>query len=206
MDSLQSELAAGIQALGLTLEPEAQQRLLEFLHLLQKWNRAYNLTAIDTLPEMITHHVLDSLAIAPYVKGARILDAGTGAGFPGIPLALYYPNQQFVLLDSVGKKIRFLQQAITQFKFDNVTAVQERMEKFVLLPGFDVIICRALGKIQEVMSQTEHLLNANGQWLFMKGVYPATELEQVSQAYVVHKINIPNIAAERHIIVVDKKE
>ena len=195
-------LSQGIAELGLTIPQHVQDNMLSFIELLQQWNRVYNLTAITKTSAMITHHLLDSLSIAPYLQGQRILDVGSGAGFPGIPLAMAFPEKTFVLLDSRGKKTRFLQQAVMQCKLTHVTVVQVRMEQFTTETCFDVIIGRAVGSMVEVVEKTKHLLNQGGYWLMMKGGYPTEELAHVTTPYVVHPLLVPGLNARRHVVVI----
>jgi 16S rRNA (guanine527-N7)-methyltransferase len=198
---LLNTLSEGIVSLGLSMDRDAKQRLIDFLYFLQKWNHAYNLTAINSLDKMLTHHLLDSLAVADYIKGDSVLDVGSGAGFPGVPLSIYFPNKQFVLLDSNGKKIRFLFQAKSALNLKNVECEQERVENFISVKPFDVIICRAVGNIKNLMQSSGHLLASNGRWLFMKGAFPEAELKAL-QGFTVKKISVPGMEAERHLIIV----
>lgn len=197
-------LQQGLQQLQLTMPETQQTRLLAFLSFLQQWNQAYNLTAIDTLDEMIVLHVLDSLSIVPYVIGVRILDVGTGAGFPGVPLALYYPDKHFTLLDSNGKKTRFLLQAKSQFHLDNIDVVHSRAENYHTERCFDAIICRAVMSIREMIDKTRHLCCKNGQFLAMKAGYPVGELKDVKNPVTVHQLTVPGLQAKRHLVIADR--
>lgn len=192
-----------LSEMGLTMPAAQQQKALAFLHFLKKWNKAYNLTAIHGIDDMVTQHLLDSLSIAPYLQGQNILDVGTGAGFPGIPLALYYPDKHFTLLDSNGKKTRFLLQAKSEFDFPNVEIVQERVENFQTANCFDAIIFRAVKSIQEMISKTQHLCCKNGQLLAMKAVYPTIELQNLSNPFTVQALSVPGLEAERHLIIIE---
>lgn len=198
-------LAAGIDELGLTIPSSVQAALLEFLQLLLKWNKAYNLTAITDPNQMITQHVLDSLSIAAYCHGNRILDVGSGAGFPGIPLALTFPEKSFVLLDSQQKKTTFLIQAVATFKIVNVSIVRARVEQYVADACFDTIICRAFGTIEDILEKTRHLLCAEGRWLLMKGVFPREELEGLALPYSVQQLKVPGLGAERHLVIIENQ-
>ena len=202
---LQQKLADGLSALPLELNASVQHQLIDYLQLLVKWNRAYNLTAIRQPEQMVTRHLLDSLVIGPYLQGPRILDVGTGAGLPGIPLALAYPDLQFTLLDSNGKKIRFVTQAVAELGLANVDVIQSRIEAFQPECRFDTIPARAFASIEELIDQTTRLLVDKGQYLIMKGVYPVAEVEAMPEGYqveAVHQLKVPALDAERHLLIV----
>ena len=204
-DSLLDKLANGLNALPLELDANIQSRLIDFIHLLVKWNRAYNLTAVRQPEQMVPRHLLDSLVIGPYLQGPSILDVGTGAGLPGIPLALAYPDHHFTLLDSNGKKIRFVTQAVAELGLANVDVIQSRVEAFQPAGRFDTITARAYASIEELVSQTKHLLADGGQYLIMKGVYPVAEVEAMPTGYRIeasHQLNVPKLDAERHLLIV----
>ena len=204
-DVLLEKLADGLKALPLELNDSVQRRLIDFVQLLVKWNRAYNLTAIRQPEQMVTRHLLDSLVIGPYLKGPHILDVGTGAGLPGIPLALAYPDHHFTLLDSNGKKIRFVTQAVAELGLANVDVIQSRIEAFQPTCRFDTITARAYASIDELISQTTRLLADKGQYLIMKGIYPIAEVEAIPAGYqvaAVHQLDVPNLDAERHLLVI----
>lgn len=204
-DSLLDKLAEGLAALSLDLSDHVQHQLVDFLHLLVKWNRAYKLTAVRQPEQMVTRHLLDSLVIGPYLQGPRILDVGTGAGLPGIPLALAYPNCQFTLLDSSGKKIRFVTQAVAELGLVNVDVVQSRVEAYQPASRFDTVTARAYSSIEELVKQTAHLLADGGQYLIMKGAYPVAEVEAMPAGYhleAIHQLQVPRLDAQRHLLVV----
>lgn len=193
----------GIKQLSFTLEPLARQRVVDYLELLQKWNKAYNLTAVRSIEEMVPKHLFDSLVIAPFIHGQRILDVGTGAGLPGIPLAITYPQKEFVLMDSNGKKTSFLIQAKQTLGLDNVQIVHSRVEAYSQTSGFDSIVSRAFASIIDMLKLTQHLLAPNGQFLAMKGVYPEQEILAIPKEYTVlncHRLQVPGLEAERHLV------
>lgn len=192
----------GLRELNLDLAPAARDKLIAFLQFLQKWNQSYNLTAITDLKKMLSYHVLDSLSIAPFIQGDHILDVGSGAGFPGIPLAVYFPQKRWILLDSNGKKARFLIQAKAEFKLDNIEVVNERVETWSNGQRFDTIITRAVGSIPELIQQTQSLLAPGGCWLFMKGALPHDELSALTLPSKTHTLSVPGVDAARHLIVV----
>lgn len=195
-----------LKELGVSVLPDVQEKMLDFLAFLQKWNKAYNLTAITDLDEMLRQHLLDSLTVLPYLKAARVLDVGSGAGFPGIPLALCLPDVGFTLLDTNGKKTRFLLQAATLLEMSNVEVVQQRMENYRPDQGFDVIICRAVGAMADIVAATRPALAPGGAWLFMKGQYPDAELESVLYPSEVHRLTVPGTSVQRHLVVIKKNE
>lgn len=196
-------LAQGIAALGLPLDVARQERLLAYLALLVKWNKAYNLTAIRDPQEMVTKHLLDSLAVLPHLHGAQVLDVGSGAGLPGIPLAIYDPARQFTLLDSNGKKTRFLLQAKGELGLSNLSVVHSRLEQY--RPGqlFDTVTARAFASLADMTAGTAHLLAPGGALLAMKGEYPQDELDALPPGFVVREIialTVPGLEAQRHLV------
>lgn len=177
-------------------------KLAEYISLLERWNQTYNLTSVRDPEEMITRHILDSLALRPYLQGKTILDVGTGAGLPGIPLALTEPDREFYLLDSNGKKTRFVTQATVNLKLSNVKVIQSRVEKFKPELCFDTIISRAFSSIAEFLRLTQHLRCPGGCWLAMKGEYPTAELAEISKEFSaeVHDLKISGLEAKRHVV------
>ncbi len=199
----QQQLSAGLKSMAITLSESQQDLLLDFLTLLYKWNQAYNLTAIRDVNEMVSRQLLDSLSILNLLEGSRILDVGTGPGLPGIPLAVARPDCQFVLIDSNGKKTRFVQQAITTLGLDNATVVQTRVEAYSVLEKFDTITSRAFAALPKIVQLTQHLLADKGQLLAMKGTIPTeeiAELEARGYQIVVDPLHVPKNDAERHAL------
>lgn len=177
--------------------------LLQYLLLLNKWNLAYNLTAVRDLESMVSKHILDSVAIIPWLHGLRILDVGTGAGLPGIPLAITHPECQFVLLDSNGKKTRFLNEVKRQLSLNNLEVVQFRVENYHPAQAFDTVISRAFSSLDQMVHWTQHLIAADGIWLAMKGRYPDTELDMLHHQYRVERYNVAGIEGERCCVLID---
>ncbi len=177
--------------------------LWDYLVLLNKWNLAYNLTAVRDVESMISKHILDSLAIVPWVKGSNILDVGTGAGLPGIPLAIAKPETHFVLLDSNGKKIRFLNEVKRQLDLKNLEIVQFRVENYHPVQGFDTVISRAFSSLEQMIHWTQHLIAKDGIWLAMKGRYPDTELNEIHQKYRVEQYTVEGVDGERCCVLID---
>jgi len=203
-------LRAGISRLqgfelsaGATGDALAEQ-LTRYLYELEKWNRAYNLTAVRDPAEMVVRHVLDALSVNAFIYGVRILDVGTGAGLPGIPLALVNPDKQFTLLDSNGKKIRFVRHAAGVLGLSNVEPVQARIESWEPLLAFDTIVSRAFSTLADFINGSGHLLNKGGRLLAMKGKLPRDEIAALPAGWQVtasHSIVVPGLDAERHALV-----
>ncbi len=200
--ALQARLEQGIARLGLSLPAAAVSRLLDYQALLERWNAAYNLTAVRDPAEMITRHLLDSLAILPFVCGASLADLGTGPGLPGVVLAIAAPGREVLLVDSNGKKVRFLREAIRALKLDGVRAVQSRVED--VQGRFDCITARAFASLADMLAWGGHLLAPEGIWLAMKGRQSEDELSGVPRDFAVretHVLAIPGLEAERRLIV-----
>ncbi|MBX9676218.1 MAG: 16S rRNA (guanine(527)-N(7))-methyltransferase RsmG [Methylotenera sp.] len=195
-------LAHGIVSMGLAVSDEAQQKLLAYLSLLQKWNKVYNLTAVRDPLEMVTLHLLDSLSVLPYVTNKNILDVGSGGGLPGVVLAICKPKLQVTTIDTVQKKVIFMRQVKGELGLNNLTPVHARVENFKPDVPFEQVISRAFSEIGLFIELTQHLIEKNGQWLAMKGVMPATELEGlVMQPVNIMPLKVAGLDAERHLLV-----
>lgn len=200
--SLESVLSAGLAALGLECPGERRQQLLDYVGLLAKWNRVYNLTAVRDPEEMVTRHLLDSLVVLPYLRGERVLDVGTGAGLPGIPLAIMSPEREFVLLDSNSKKTRFVQQVITELGLVNAQVVHARVEQYRPERPFDVVISRAFATVADMLAGAGRHCAAGGAILAMKGADPAAELQDVGPDFAVERVvalSVPGLDEARHL-------
>jgi 16S rRNA (guanine527-N7)-methyltransferase len=204
----QQDLEMGLRELNLNCSSLQLEKLLKYLELLQRWNKAFNLTAIRDPLQMVRLHLLDSLAIHPYVQGLKsIIDVGTGPGLPGIPLAILNPEINFTLLDSNGKKTRFLFQAINELKLTNTSEINHRVEAYQPNQLFDAVISRAFSSISDMLNQCDHLVSDQGCFLAMKGKKPDSELSQMSKAYKVievSEVNVPLIDSERHLVKIIK--
>jgi 16S rRNA (guanine527-N7)-methyltransferase len=197
------ELGRAAAALGVAL-PDTQVATLErYLDLLEKWNRVYNLTAIRERSRMVTHHLLDSLAVLPHLRGPRVLDVGSGAGLPGVPIAVASPALHVTLLESNHKKSAFLTQAVAELQLANAQVVTERVESWQPETRFDTIVSRAFAELGEFASLAGRLLAPQGVLAAMKGVHPFEEIERLPQGYRVQQVvrlRVPGLDAERHLV------
>jgi 16S rRNA (guanine527-N7)-methyltransferase len=204
-ETLRQRLDAGLAALGIALDATAIARLLDYIGLLERWNAAYNLTAVRDPAEMVTRHLVDSLAILPYVSGATLADLGSGAGLPGIPLAIAVPERETLLVDSNGKKARFLREAVRRLDLERVRVAESRVED--VAGAFDCITARAFASLADMLGWGGHLLAPGGTWLAMKGRIAEDEVDAVPADFRVEKIvtlNVPGLDAERHLIVLKR--
>jgi 16S rRNA (guanine527-N7)-methyltransferase len=197
---LEDQLRRGCSEINLSLDQKTLNSFLYFIELLLKWNKAYNLTAISDPEEVVSHHILDSLSIVPYIVGNLIMDLGSGAGFPGIPCALMLPEKQFVLLDGNGKKTRFMTQAVGELGLSNVRVVQSRVEDYRPDKCFDTITVRAFSSVATIIKQTSRLICPSGEVLIMKGIYPEAELQTVTAGMKVVRLEVPGLNSERHLV------
>lgn len=202
------QLAAGAAQLGLNLPAHAQEALLDFLALLEKWNRVYNLTAVRDRRDMVSQHLLDCLAIVPHVRAATILDVGSGGGFPGIPLALALPDAQVTLLDSSQKKCAFLRQALIELEIGNATVECARAEDWH--PGrlFQLVVSRAFSDLAEFAVRCGHLVAPGGALAAMKGAYPRAELARLPAGFrlrAAHALAVPGLDVERHLLLIARE-
>ena len=206
MDNKQ-KLQEGLTALGLTLTTAQQLLLLEYVALLKKWNGTYNLTALRDEAQMVSHHLLDSLTLLPYLHGAHtMLDVGSGGGQPGIPTAICRPDLNITLLDANTKKTAFLQQAVIELGLANVRVVSGRVEAVQDFQA-DIITSRAFAELADFVNWTAHLLKDGGRWVAMKGVYPEEEIAKLPDTVAVEHVealHVPGLDAERHMVVLKK--
>lgn len=196
-------LRAGAHQLGVMLDDAQAARLIAHLDLMDEWGQRMNLTAIREREAQVTRHVLDSLSVRPWLRGSRVLDVGSGAGFPGIPLAIVEPGREFTLLDSTGKKCRFLEAVCEQLGLANVTVVNSRAEQYRPSQRFDTVIARAVGPLVELVRNAGHLVTGGGRLLAMKGRVPEEELAARLNGWKVaalHRLEVPGLDEQRHLV------
>lgn len=207
MEHLKPQLVSGLQALELNLSEVQIDKLMSYLTLLQKWNKVYNLTAIRDPEEMLTKHLLDSLAIVPFISGKRLIDVGTGGGLPGIPLAICYPEKQIDLLDSNSKKTCFLIQAKAELGLVNTQVIHSRVEEYNPNPLYDGVISRAFAAMEDMLYWTHHLIPVGGSWWAMKGQKEFEDLSSLTdklpglvKIQEVIELQVPNLNAQRILV------
>src|SRR5690554_305089 len=189
----------------LTIPAEQQQQLVALVGMLHKWNKAYNLTSVRDPQQMLSRHIMDSLVVLPYLNGQRFIDVGTGPGLPGLPLAITAPDKEFVLLDSLGKRVRFIRQVCHELGLNNVTAAQSRVEDYQPELPFDGVISRAFASLSDMLNWCGHLPAKHGKFLALKGVYPTQELEDIPAEFQVEEIirlQVPEADGERHLAII----
>ena len=202
-EQARQRLASGLRALGLEPADAVVRQLLAYRDLLVRWNRVHNLTAIRDPESMLAYHLLDSLAVSPYLCGDRVLDVGSGAGLPGIPLAVVNPQRGFVLLDASAKRVRFLRQVVVALDLANIEAVHERIERYRPCAPFATVISRAYASVAAFAGAAAGLLADGGHLLAMKGRYPAGELQALPSGIrlqAVHELQVPGLEAQRHLV------
>jgi 16S rRNA (guanine527-N7)-methyltransferase len=202
-DGFESRLAEGLTELGLSLESAQVQALWTLVNELAEWNLRFNLTAITEPGEVVDKHLLDSLAVLPYLKGLQVADIGSGAGFPGLPLAIVDLDRRYCLVESTGKKVKFLRHAVERLNLPNVEVIQARAEAFKPPRPFDSVIARALGSLADFVRVAGHLAGRGGRLLAMKGRVPENELKAIPpgwKAFAVHPVAVPGLDAERCLV------
>ena len=202
------ELASGLEALGLPASGDLERKLLAYVALISKWNKVHNLTAVREPARMIGLHLLDSLAVLPHIAGRTVLDVGSGAGLPGIPLAIARPDLDVTLIDSNQKKTSFQQQAAIELELPNVHAVNARVESWQPHRSFDVVISRAFADLADFVSNAGHLVADGGVLAAMKGTYPHEELAAMPSAYrakSVVPLRVPGVPGERHLVLIERR-
>ena len=209
---LQSELLAiledSLKDSDLVVTQEKQQQLINYVLLMHKWNKTYNLTSVRNPRDMVIKHIVDSIAVAPFLDKDRYIDVGTGPGLPGIPLAIMCPDKQFVLLDSLGKRVRFMKQVAYELKIANIQPVQSRVEDFDPDVEIDGVLSRAFASLKDMLHWCQHLVNSHGVFIALKGHLPSNELEELPLGFILQetiKLNVPGLDSERHIVMIKRQ-
>ena len=200
------QLRSLVAQTGLSLTETQLQQCIEYVKLLDKWNSAYNLTSVREPEDMLIKHVMDSLVVAPHLIGERFIDVGTGPGLPGVLLAIYYPNKEFTLLDSLGKRIRFLNQVKLQLKLSNIHPLQSRVEEHQPEVGYDGVISRAFASMNDMLNWCRHLPAENGRFFAMKGAAVQEEIAALPDFVKVASVQpllVPQLQAQRHLVILD---
>lgn len=200
-----TKLTSLLNAANISLSDQQKQQLTGYVEMLHKWNKAYNLTSVRDPEQMLIRHILDSIVVEPYLQGSRFIDVGTGPGLPGVPLAIVRPEAHFTLLDSLGKRVRFLKQVQHELKLTNIEPVQSRVEDFPAEPPFDGVISRAFASLNDMLNWCHHLPGGAGRFYALKGVVPEDELATLPAGFSVEqvvKLAVPQLEGERHLIVV----
>ncbi|WP_053141048.1 16S rRNA (guanine(527)-N(7))-methyltransferase RsmG [Erwinia billingiae] len=201
-----NKLTSLLKAATISLSDQQKNQLVGYVEMLHKWNKAYNLTSVRDPEQMLIRHIMDSIVVEPHLQGSRFIDVGTGPGLPGIPLAIVRPDAHFTLLDSLGKRIRFLKQVQHELKLVNIEPVQSRVEDFPAEPPFDGVISRAFASLNDMLNWCHHLPGKKGQFYALKGVVPDDELATLPAGFAVDrvvKLAVPQLEGERHLIVVN---
>ena len=205
--TLLAQLQAALAQTALEVSPLQQQQLVRYVQLMDKWNKAYNLTSVRDPAEMMVKHILDSIVVAPWLAGSRFIDVGTGPGLPGIPLAIMLPQAEFTLLDSLGKRVRFMRQVGFDLKLSNIHPVQSRVEDFRPEQPFDMVLSRAFASLKDMLHWCQHLVDSSGTFVALKGVFPEQEMTELAEDFQVKeviKLRVPGLQGERHLVKIQK--
>lgn len=207
---MEQELDFLLNSTTIALSSQQKQQLLSYITLLDKWNSTYNLTSVRQPKQMLVRHILDSIVASPYLSGNRFIDVGTGPGLPGIPLAIVYPKAEFTLLDSLGKRVRFLKQVQYELDLQNIVPVHSRVEVFDTAIKFDGVISRAFASLRNMLALCGHLAShPNGYFYALKGVKPSDELNDLPEHIQIESIirlHVPKLDAERHLVILRHRE
>jgi len=205
---MKAKLESLLAQANIQVSEQQKDQLIELVNLLNKWNKAYNLTSVRDPQEMLVKHILDSLVVSPYLQGDRFIDVGTGPGLPGLPLAIINPDKQFVLLDSLGKRVSFIRNAVLKLRLTNVTPVLSRVEEYQPEEKFDGVLSRAFASLKDMTEWCHHLLSSDGLFYALKGIYHQEEVQNLNDIFTVEKVvslNVPTLVGERHLVLLTKK-
>ncbi|ATF74888.1 16S rRNA (guanine(527)-N(7))-methyltransferase RsmG [Pasteurella multocida] len=209
MTNLEQQLSQKLEILlkqtALSITDQQKEQLIKLVLLLNKWNKAYNLTSVRDPMEMLVKHILDSVVVSPYLQGKHFIDVGTGPGLPGLPLAIVNPHKHFVLLDSLGKRISFIRNAIRELGLDNVEAVLSRVEEYHPEQPFDGVLSRAFASLKDMTDWCQHLPKQDGYFYALKGLYHQEEVQELSEKFTIQQVirlHVPELIGERHLVIV----
>lgn len=205
---MKAKLESLLAQANIQVSEQQKDQLIELVNLLNKWNKAYNLTSVRDPQEMLVKHILDSLVVSPYLQGDRFIDVGTGPGLPGLPLAIINPDKQFVLLDSLGKRVSFIRNAVLKLRLTNVTPVLSRVEEYQPEEKFDGVLSRAFASLKDMTEWCHHLLSSDGLFYALKGIYHQEEVQNLNDIFTVKKVvslDVPTLVGERHLVLLTKK-
>ena len=205
---MKAKLDSLLAQANIQVSEQQKDQLIELVNLLNKWNKAYNLTSVRDPQEMLVKHILDSLVVSPYLQGDRLIDVGTGPGLPGLPLAIINPDKQFVLLDSLGKRVSFIRNAVLKLRLTNVTPVLSRVEEYQPEEKFDGVLSRAFASLKDMTEWCHHLLSSDGLFYALKGIYHQEEVQNLNDIFTVEKVvslDVPTLVGERHLVLLTKK-
>ncbi|ORM70694.1 16S rRNA (guanine(527)-N(7))-methyltransferase RsmG [Pantoea rwandensis] len=203
-----NKLSQLLKAANISLTDQQKQQLVGYVELLHKWNKAYNLTSVRDPQQMLVRHILDSVVVEPHLQGERFIDVGTGPGLPGIPLAIVRPQSHFTLLDSLGKRVRFLRQVQHELGLTNISPVQSRVEEFPAEPPFDGVISRAFASLEDMLNWCHHLPGPSGRFYALKGVRPDDEITALPAGFTLEKmeaLHVPELDGERHLVIIRRE-
>ena len=205
---MKAKLDSLLAQANIQVSEQQKDQLIELVNLLNKWNKAYNLTSVRDPQEMLVKHILDSLVVSPYLQGDCFIDVGTGPGLPGLPLAIINPDKQFVLLDSLGKRVSFIRNAVLKLRLTNVTPVLSRVEEYQPEEKFDGVLSRAFASLKDMTEWCHHLLSSDGLFYALKGIYHQEEVQNLNDIFTVEKVvslDVPTLVGERHLVLLTKK-
>jgi 16S rRNA (guanine527-N7)-methyltransferase len=207
-NDLLTVLKNSLKNCDLIVTDEQQQQLIHYVLMMHKWNKAYNLTSVRDPQQMVIKHIVDSIVVAPFLDKIHYIDVGTGPGLPGIPLAIMCPDKQFILLDSLGKRVRFMKQVAYELKINNIQPVQSRVEDFISNVEIDGVLSRAFASLKDMLHWCQHLVDSHGVFLALKGQLPTNELDELPLEFTLQetiKLNVPGLEGERHIVKIKKQ-
>lgn len=202
-------LQNSIKEVPVTISEQQQYQLIRYVQMMHKWNKAYNLTSVRNPEQMVIKHLVDSIVVAPHLPGDNYIDVGTGPGLPGIPLAILFPEKHFILLDSLGKRVRFMKQVAFDLGLKNIQPIQSRVEQYSPALRLDGVLSRAFASLKDMLHWCQHLVDSEGVFLALKGQYPDEELVQLPNEFSVQEsveLKVPGLQGERHLIKITKQD